>query len=205
MNEYESNRIMKEASINLTDKVYGEQYTELFPDVEPPVQTLDELDVGDVIFSSDEFIRLTLEYYNSEAGLVGGTLYKPPSITDIGESIRNEYMEEIIFMEDEGLIDDATLVTFGMDEAAVVGTDIDPRIMEVLDAVGLTYLYRDFISKINPITGKKETEYLYKVMNTSTINLFDFEYSNLLIDRSSKYYEQSIQEGYNNLLRINLE
>lgn len=206
MNPDMSDELYNDMMKGVVDKCYWDQYDELFPDIEPPVESLDDLDVGDIILDSDMFIATVLEAYRYEAEQVGGSGYRPPSLIDMSEYIREQYMDEIQYMEEEGLLDEGTGVTFMMDESAVLSQDIEPRISEVLDVLGLTYLQREFVKYFSPKTGTLQSKLVNnRVMNTSTINLFDFDFKNILVDRSSKEYEQSIQEGYNNLLRICLD
>lgn len=201
----ESNLLLKDALSNIVDREYGEQYAELFPDVIPPVEALDSLEVGDCLVDSESFISMVLSSYEHEANMVLGKLYKPPRISDIVESLRLEYIEEIEFMEEEGLVEDDTSVTFQLDEQAILGTDLAPRVVEVLDTLELTYLQEELVTHFNFKTNKLETVKVQdRIMNTSSINLFDFDFKNIWVDRGSKAYEQSIQEGYNNLLQTSV-
>lgn len=205
MNSDISDSLFKESMISVVDKIYGEQYSELFPDVEPPVQTLDELNVGDAIFNSDEFIHLVIQSYQFHAEASGGLVYVPPHIVDITEDVRNQYVEEIEYLEDEGIIEEGTGLTFLMDESAVISSDIEPRVIDVLNAIEVTYIDRDVITYFDKKSNKKENLLLTRIINTSTINLFDFEFKNVWISRGNKEYEKSVREGYNNLLQISLE
>ena len=201
----ESNLLLKDALSNIVDREYGEQYAELFPDVIPPVEALDSLEVGDCLVDSESFISMVLSSYEHEANMVLGKLYKPPRISDIVESLRLEYIEEIEFMEEEGLVEDDTSVTFQLDEQAILGTDLAPRVVEVLDTLELTYLQEELVTHFNFKTNKLETVKVQdRIMKTSSINLFDFDFKNIWVDRGSKAYEQSIQEGYNSLLQTSV-
>ena len=150
----ESNLLLKDALSNIVDREYGEQYAELFPDVIPPVEALDSLEVGDCLVDSESFISMVLSSYEHEANMVLGKLYKPPRISDIVESLRLEYIEEIEFMEEEGLVEDDTSVTFQLDEQAILGTDLAPRVVEVLDTLELTYLQEELVTHFNFKTNK---------------------------------------------------
>lgn len=65
----ESNLLLKDALSNIVDREYGEQYAELFPDVIPPVEALDSLEVGDCLVDSESFISMVLSSYEHEAPL----------------------------------------------------------------------------------------------------------------------------------------
>ena len=201
----ESNLLLKDALSNIVDRDYGEHYAELFPDVIPPVEALDSLDVGDCLVDSESFISMVLSSYEHEANMVLGVLYKPPRLSDMVESLKLEYIEEIEFMEEEELVEEGTSVAFQLDEQSVLGTDLAPRIIEVLDTLELVYLQDELITRFNFKTNNLETVKIQnRIMNTSSINLFDFDFKNVWVDRGSKTYEQSIQEGYNKLLQTNV-
>ena len=205
MNPDISDELYNEAMKDIVDKCYWEQYEELFPDIAPPIENLEELNVGDCILDSDMFISTVLEAYKHEVELAGFR-YKPPHLVDISEYIKEYYIDEIMYMEEEGLIDEGTVISFMADESAVLAEDIDPRICEVLDALEMTYLQRDYIKYIDFKTETIQSKQVNDVVvNTSATSLFGPEFKSTLIDRKSKEYEQSVQEGYNNLLRIRLD
>lgn len=204
MNSDTSDSLYKESMTSIVDKVYGEQYAELFPDIEPPVETLDNLNVGDSIFSSDEFIYMVIQSYIFYSETCGGMSYTPPHIVDIAEDIRAQYIEEFEHLEDEGFIEEGTSLSFAMDESSVLSCDIEPRVVDVLNVLELTYLNRSSVTYFNHKISKNETIMISRIMNPSTINLFDFEFKNVWISKGNKTYEKSVREGYNNLLQINL-
>lgn len=201
MNPNESEELYRDAMIKIVDRAYGEQYAELFPDIEPPVETLDGLDVGDVYMDSDEFIYMVIDTYKYEADMVLGTYYKPPRVSDIAEHIRLQYEEELEISEENGDIEEGACLDFML----TVGPTIDSRVVTVLDVLGLTYIEEELVTWFNPKTNKTETKIVpNRIMNTSTISLFDFDFKNIWIDRGSEAYAKSIQEGYSGMLRINL-
>lgn len=204
MNSDTSSSLFKESATSIVDKIYGEQYAELFPDIEPPIKSLDELNVGDAIFTSDDFIYMVIQSYQFHSEACGGLAYTPPYAIDISEDIRNQYIEELDYLEDEGIIEAGTSLSFSMDESSVVSSDIEPRVIEVLDVLNVTYISRDVVTYFNNKINKEETIILNRVMNSSIINMFDFDFKNVWISRGNKEYEKSVREGYNNLLQINM-
>lgn len=204
MNTDESTELFNASMKDIVDRIYGEQYAELFPDIDPPIESLDALKVGDIFLDSDEFISTVIDSYQYEAEMVGGTLYQPPKISDIVEFMKQSYEAEIELLEDEGVVEEGTAVSFVFDEASVLGQDIAPRVAEVLDVLELTYIGEEYVKYFDYKTGKMDTTWSKRIMNTSTTNLFDFDFKNVWIDRGNKTYDEAIQEGYNNLLRINM-
>lgn len=195
-------RITRQLTSKIVDSMYGDRYSIIF-DFENQVirdnknnrvyeDIYNEIDVSDSIFSSKEFIDITIEaYIECQREKVEDQLYLPPEMVDVMDKIYNNYDEKVILVCEENVtkyyieegreddigsqqyVDDLDS-EFEMITENIYGyecIDIENRICCVLDNYGLSYIYEDSVQL--PNTNKKDYEYVDVIANSSKRLLFD--------------------------------
>lgn len=195
-------RITRQLTSRIVDSMYSDKYAIIF-DFENQVirdnknnrvyeDIYSEIDVSDSIFSSEEFIDITIEaYMECQREKVEDQLYLPPEMIDVMDKIYNSYDERVILACEESVrdsyIEDGREEDIGSQEYVddldsefemitenIYGyecIDIENRICCVLDNYGLTYIYEDSVQL--PNTNKKDYEYFDVIANSSKRLLFD--------------------------------
>lgn len=235
-------RANRELMTHVVDRLFEDSYCMLFDCEDKLIKDLkrdeehiniyDEIDVSDSLFSSEEFINMTIRaYMDCHIEFNEEEYYFPPNMTDIMEKIYEDYDEFIIATAEETVVKswkengkedeigneeyieelDAEYEMFCESVYSYECVDIENRIESVLSNFGLTYITEMYSS-----TPYGSVLSYGGIVNSSKRLLFEPVSPNKWIDLGGSItpvpypggsinVAEDLERGYSNVLQLLME